>query len=244
MTQGPRSARSPPRDRLHRSRLLDARARRSGVRGPPDPRRRGWRTPAPEQGDRSGQVGSELHDRVRAPLGHDQCVRSDPLDEPGGQSKATGTGNVVVTWGDAFAGWCAPIATVKGGSATATPPTTTTSTTTTPTSTTQTSSSTSSTSTTTTQTPSGGAYADASIVPRSGCRPSSPWRLTTRSASLPRSRSRSRWCAGREQGQASRSRRTCPSAPGRASRVAEASRRAVSRRIPGKSVRSSATYKR
>jgi hypothetical protein len=89
---------------------------------------------------------------------------------PGGQSKATGTGNVVVTWGDAFAGWCAPIATVKGGSATATPPTTTTSTTTTtPTSTTQSSASTSiSTSTTTTQTPSGGAYADASIVPRSG----------------------------------------------------------------------------
>lgn len=88
---------------------------------------------------------------------------------PGGQSKATGTGNVVVTWGDAFAGWCAPIATVKGGSATATPPTRTTSTTTTPTSTTQSSSSTSiSTSTTTTQTPSGGAYADASIVPRSG----------------------------------------------------------------------------
>ena len=88
---------------------------------------------------------------------------------PGGQSKATGTGNVVVTWGDAFAGWCAPIATVKGGSATVTPPTTTTSTTTTPTTTTQSSSSTSiSTSTTTTQTPSGGAYADASIVPRSG----------------------------------------------------------------------------
>lgn len=88
---------------------------------------------------------------------------------PGGQSKATGTGNVVVTWGDAFAGWCAPIATVKGGSATVTPPTTTTSTTTMPTSTTQSSSSTSiSTSTTTTQTPSGGAYADASIVPRSG----------------------------------------------------------------------------
>ena len=88
---------------------------------------------------------------------------------PGGQSKATGTGNVVVTWGDAFAGWCAPIATVKGGSATATPPTTTTTTTTTPTSTTQSSSSTStSTSTTSTQTPSGGAYADASIVPRTG----------------------------------------------------------------------------
>src|SRR3981081_1102788 len=36
----------------------------------------------------------------------------------GGKSTATSTGNVVVTWGDAFAGWCAPIATVIGGSAT------------------------------------------------------------------------------------------------------------------------------
>lgn len=94
---------------------------------------------------------------------------------PGGQSKATSAGNVVVTWGDAFAGWCAPIVTVKGGSATATPPTTTTTTTTTPTSTTQTSTSTSTSSSsstsssgTTTQTPSGAGYADASIVPRSG----------------------------------------------------------------------------
>jgi hypothetical protein len=86
---------------------------------------------------------------------------------PGGQSKATTTGNVVVTWGDAFAGWCAPIATVKGGSASPPPPTSTTTTTTTPTTTTKTSTSTT-TSTTTTQTPSGGAYADASIVPRSG----------------------------------------------------------------------------
>ncbi len=42
---------------------------------------------------------------------------------PGGQSKSIGTGDVVVTWGDAFAHWCAPIATVLGGSAT---PTTTT----------------------------------------------------------------------------------------------------------------------
>ncbi len=49
---------------------------------------------------------------------------------PDGQSKATATGNVVVTWGDAFAGWCAPLATVKGGSASA--PTSTTTTTTTP----------------------------------------------------------------------------------------------------------------
>jgi hypothetical protein len=99
---------------------------------------------------------------------------------PGGQSKATATGNVVVTWGDAFAGWCAPIATVKGGSATTPPPPpTTTTTTTTPTTSTTTpttststssssSSSSSSTTTTTTQTPSGGGYADASIVPRSG----------------------------------------------------------------------------
>lgn len=89
---------------------------------------------------------------------------------PGGQSKATGTGNVVVTWGDAFAAWCAPIVTVKGGTATPTPTTTTT--TTTPT-TTSTSSSTTSSSTTTSsastqQTPSGGAYADASIITRSG----------------------------------------------------------------------------
>jgi hypothetical protein len=37
---------------------------------------------------------------------------------PGGQSTRTATGNVVVTWGDAFAGWCAPEATVIGGSAT------------------------------------------------------------------------------------------------------------------------------
>src|SRR5438874_11218035 len=40
---------------------------------------------------------------------------------PGGQSTSTGTGNVVVTWGDAFAGWCAPIATVIGGSSTRPP---------------------------------------------------------------------------------------------------------------------------
>jgi hypothetical protein len=81
---------------------------------------------------------------------------------PGGQSKATATGNVVVTWGDAFAGWCAPIATVKGGSASAT---TTTSTTTTPSTTTSSSTTTTS---TTTPTPSGGGYADASIVTRPG----------------------------------------------------------------------------
>jgi hypothetical protein len=74
---------------------------------------------------------------------------------PGGQSKAIGTGDVVVTWGDAFAGWCAPVATVLGGSATPTPTTTTTTTTT-------------STTTSTTPKPTAGAYADASIVPRNG----------------------------------------------------------------------------
>jgi hypothetical protein len=88
---------------------------------------------------------------------------------PGGQSKATGTGNVVVTWGDAFAGWCAPIATVKGGSATVAPKTTTTTTpTTTSTATTKTTTTTTTTSTTLPPKPTGGAYADASIVPRSG----------------------------------------------------------------------------
>lgn len=75
---------------------------------------------------------------------------------PGGQSTATTTGNIVVTWGDAFAGWCAPVATVIGGSANPPPTTTTTSSTTT------------STTTTTAPTPTGGAYADASIVPRNG----------------------------------------------------------------------------
>jgi hypothetical protein len=81
---------------------------------------------------------------------------------PGGQSKATRTGNVVVTWGDAFAGWCAPVATVMGGSASPQPPTTTTTTTSATTTTTTTAT------TTTTPTPSGGAYAEASIVPRNG----------------------------------------------------------------------------
>jgi hypothetical protein len=57
---------------------------------------------------------------------------------PGGGSTSTGTGNDVVTWGDAFAGWCAPVATVLGGSVSRPSP------------------------------PSTGAYADARIVPRSG----------------------------------------------------------------------------
>jgi hypothetical protein len=77
---------------------------------------------------------------------------------PAGQSKSTATGNYVVTWGDAFAGWCAPIATVLGGTAT-------------PSSTTSTTTSTSTTTTSTTSTspaPSNGAYANASVVPRSG----------------------------------------------------------------------------
>ncbi len=85
---------------------------------------------------------------------------------PGGQSKAIGTGDVVVTWGDAFAGWCAPIATVLGGSAT--PPSTTTTTTSTSTSPSTSTSTSTQTSTTSSATPSGGAYADASVVPRSG----------------------------------------------------------------------------
>jgi hypothetical protein len=86
---------------------------------------------------------------------------------PGGQSAVTSTGNVVVTWGDAFAGWCAPIATVKGGSAS--PPAPTTGTTTTSTTSTSTTTTTTSTSTTSSQpTPTAGAYADASIVTRPG----------------------------------------------------------------------------
>ncbi len=96
---------------------------------------------------------------------------------PGGQSKSIGTGDVVVTWGDAFARWCAPVATVLGGSAV--PPTTTTTTTatstapatTTVTSTARATTTSATTSTTTTSpqpTPSGGGYADASIVTRSG----------------------------------------------------------------------------
>lgn len=85
---------------------------------------------------------------------------------PSGQSKATTTGNVVVTWGDAFAGWCAPIATVIGGSASPPPPTTTTTKSTT--TTTTTTATTTSTTPTPPVKPSAGAYADATIVPRSG----------------------------------------------------------------------------
>jgi hypothetical protein len=94
---------------------------------------------------------------------------------PGGQSKAIGTGDYVVTWGDAFANWCAPVATVRGGSATpattttSTTPTTTTTTPTTTTPTTTTSTTATSTTTTPQQTPAPPAgFADASIVQRSG----------------------------------------------------------------------------
>jgi hypothetical protein len=92
---------------------------------------------------------------------------------PGGQSKATGTGNVVATWGDAFAAWCAPIVTVLGASVTPPPPPTTTTTTPTTsassssTSTSTSSSTTTTTTSTTTKPTSPGAYADASIVTRS-----------------------------------------------------------------------------
>jgi hypothetical protein len=94
---------------------------------------------------------------------------------PGGQSKAIGTGDYVVTWGDAFAAWCAPVATVRGGSATpsttttTTTPTTTTTTPTTTTSTGTTPTTTTSTTTSPQQTPTPPAgFADASIVQRSG----------------------------------------------------------------------------
>jgi hypothetical protein len=69
---------------------------------------------------------------------------------PGGQSESIGTGSYVVTWGDAFGGWCAPIATVIGGSAT------------------RTTTGTGATGPTGPTGPSSGAYADAKIVPRSG----------------------------------------------------------------------------
>jgi hypothetical protein len=76
---------------------------------------------------------------------------------PGGQSTSNGTGSYVVSWGDAFAGWCAPVATVIGGSATR-PPTGITG----PTGPSGPSGPTGP------STPGSGAYADAKIVPRSG----------------------------------------------------------------------------
>jgi hypothetical protein len=74
---------------------------------------------------------------------------------PGGQATVTKSGVVAVTWGDAFAAWCAPVATVLG-----TPPKTTTTTTTSSGSSTTSSSSSSSTA----STPAG--FADASIQTR------------------------------------------------------------------------------
>jgi hypothetical protein len=72
---------------------------------------------------------------------------------PHGQSERLGPGQYVVTWGDAFGGWCAPLATVIGGSATR--PKTGTTGPTGPTGTTG-------------PTGSSGAYADARVVTRSG----------------------------------------------------------------------------
>lgn len=79
---------------------------------------------------------------------------------PGGQSTSTGAGNVVVTWGDAFGGWCAPVATVIGGSSTRPP--TGVSGPTGPTGPTGPSGPTGPTS------PGTGAYADAKVFPRNG----------------------------------------------------------------------------
>lgn len=79
---------------------------------------------------------------------------------PNGQSERIGTGSYVVTWGDAFGGWCAPVATVIGGSATRQ---------TTPTGPTGPTGATGPTGPTgTTTPPSNGAYADARVVTRSG----------------------------------------------------------------------------
>ena len=77
-----------------------------------------------------------------------------------GQAERIGTGQYVVTWGDAFANWCAPVATVIGGSATRSSSTTGTGTTgaTGPTGTTG----------ATSPTGSSGGYADARIITRSG----------------------------------------------------------------------------
>jgi hypothetical protein len=146
----------------------------------------------------TGAVGErQLHNQVIDPIKWDPIYTAGFLrrwatvsasgsimsTSPHGQSAAKSSGYVEVTWGDAFAGWCAPIATVISPSASRPPtvPTTTTTTTTTPTTTptTATTTSTTTTKTTTTSTtssttstppppPSKGAYADASIVRRSG----------------------------------------------------------------------------
>ena len=82
---------------------------------------------------------------------------------PNGESAEPSSGSYVVTWGDAFAGFCVPLVTID-----AIPPTTAATTTTTPTITTTSTTSTTTTTTTTTTSsgpPTGnGAYADASIV--------------------------------------------------------------------------------
>ena len=83
---------------------------------------------------------------------------------PGGQSTSNGTGSYVVTWGDAFAGWCAPVATVIGGSAAAPGSTGTTGTT----GATGATGTTGATGATGPAGPTGAAYADAKIVTRSG----------------------------------------------------------------------------
>ena len=76
---------------------------------------------------------------------------------PNGQSTRLGPGKYVVTWGDAFGGWCAPVATVIGGSTTRTTGTTG------PTGPTGATGPTAS-----GPTASSGAYADARVVTRSG----------------------------------------------------------------------------
>jgi hypothetical protein len=77
---------------------------------------------------------------------------------PSGQSEKIGTGSYVVTWGDAFGGWCAPLATVIGGSATRQPASSGTTGPTGPTGTTG----------PTGLTASNGAYADARVITRTG----------------------------------------------------------------------------
>src|SRR5437763_4550449 len=88
---------------------------------------------------------------------------------PGGQSTSTGPGTYVVTWGDAFAGWCAPIATVIGGSATRPP--TGISGPTGPSGPTRPSGPSGPSGPTGPTSPGSGAYADAKIFPRSGQSP-------------------------------------------------------------------------
>lgn len=77
---------------------------------------------------------------------------------PNGQSERLGPGQYVVTWGDAFGSWCAPLATVIGGSATR------------PASTTGTTGPTGVTGATGATGPTGstGAYAEARVIRRSG----------------------------------------------------------------------------